>query len=89
MSMRIKDGFVLRDVADQTVVIATGDASKSFHGMIKLNATGRDIWKGLEAGLSDEEIAQQLTAKYEVDDVQARQDVQAFVEQARQAGFLA
>lgn len=87
--MRIKDGFVLRDVADQTVVIATGDASKSFHGMIKLNATGRDIWKGLEAGLSDEEIAQQLTAKYEVDDVQARQDVQAFVEQARQAGFLA
>ena len=87
--MRIKDGFVLRDVADQTVVIATGDASKSFHGMIKLNATGRDIWKGLEAGLSDEEIAQQLTAKYEVDDVRARQDVQAFVEQARQAGFLA
>ena len=35
--MRIKEGFVLREVAGQVVVIATGEASKGFHGMIKLN----------------------------------------------------
>ena len=39
--VRIKDGFVLRDVAGQTVVIATGEASRDFHGMVKLNGTGR------------------------------------------------
>ena len=32
--MRIKKGFVLREVAGQIMVIATGEASKDFHGMI-------------------------------------------------------
>lgn len=48
--MRIKDGFVMRDVAGQAVVIATGEASKDFHGMVKLNETGAVIWRGLEGG---------------------------------------
>ena len=38
--MKIKDGFVLRDIAGDTVVIATGEISKTFHGMIRLNSTG-------------------------------------------------
>ena len=42
--MKIKDGFVLRDIAGDTVVIATGELSKTFHGMIKLNSTGKEIW---------------------------------------------
>ena len=58
--MKIKDGFVLREIAGQTVVIATGEASKTFHGMVKLNGTGRDIWQGLANGLSAEEIAREL-----------------------------
>lgn len=41
--MRIKDGFVMRKVAGKYVVVATGEASRSFHGMIKLNDTGRHI----------------------------------------------
>ena len=46
--MRIKDGFVLREIAGQIMVIATGEASKNFHGMIKLNETGRDIFVALQ-----------------------------------------
>ena len=29
--MKIKNGFVLRDVGGQAVVIAVGEASKTFH----------------------------------------------------------
>ena len=39
--MRIKEGFVLREVAGQAMVIATGEASKEFHGMVKLNESGK------------------------------------------------
>ena len=45
--MRIKNGFVLREVAGQIMVIATGEASKDFHGM-------QGLWK---------KRAFQLTAK--------------------------
>ena len=41
--MKIKEGYVLREVAGQAVVIAVGEASKTFHGMINLNETGRRL----------------------------------------------
>ena len=46
--MKIKKGFVLRDVAGRSVVVATGTAAKKFRGMIILNDTGKDIWQGLQ-----------------------------------------
>lgn len=70
--MRIRQGFVMRDVAGQAVAIATGEASKSFHGMVKLNDTGADIWRGVEEGLDEAAIAERIAAKYEVDPERAR-----------------
>lgn len=88
--MKIKDGFVLREIAGQTVVIATGEASKTFHGMVKLNETGRDIWQGLAKGLSEEEIARELVEKYEgVDLAKALEDTTRLIGKMEEAGFLA
>ena len=65
--MIIKNGFVLREVAGKAIVIAVGEASKTFHGMINLNGTGKDIWQGVADGKSAEQIAQKLMEDYEVD----------------------
>lgn len=86
--MRIKEGFVLREVAGQNMVIATGEASKDFHGMIKLNSTGKEIWEGLQNGLTESEIAENLQGKYEVDAEQARCDVTDFMNKMLEMGFV-
>ena len=86
--MRIKNGFVLREVAGQIMVIATGEASKDFHGMIKLNSTGKEIWLGLQEGLSEEDIAKRLQDKYDVDSEKAFQDTRTFLNQMEEMGFL-
>ena len=86
--MRIKDGFVLRDVAGQTMVIATGEASKDFHGMIKLNKTGKEIWQGLQAGKSATQIARHLQEQFDVEAEQAEADVKAFMNKMEEMGFL-
>lgn len=86
--MKIKDGFVLREVAGQTVVIGVGALSEQFHGMIRLNDTGAEIWKGLSRGDAPETIAEHLTKTYDVDADRALADVQAFVSDARSHGFL-
>lgn len=86
--MRIKNGFVLREVAGQAMVIATGEASKDFHGMIKLNDTGKDIWQGLIDGLSEEEVAKLLQEKYEVEPAKALKDTNTFVQKMKEMGFL-
>lgn len=86
--MRIKEGFVLRDVAGQAVVIAVGEASKEFHGMINLNSTGKVIWQGVENGLSEDEIADKLAERFEVDHETAKGDVQRIIRKMQEAGVL-
>ena len=46
--MKIKNGFILRDVGGKTFVVAVGERSREFKGMITLNETGKFIWKALE-----------------------------------------
>lgn len=86
--MRIKNGFVLREVAGQNMVIATGEASKDFHGMIKLNNTGKEIWQGLQEGLSETEIARRLQEKYQIESEKAEQDTKEFVGKMLEMGFV-
>jgi len=87
--MRVKDGFVMREVAGQYVVIAVGEASKKFHGMIKLNRTGKDIWECLQQGFEEEEIVKDLQEKYQVTIEEVRQDVQDFLSKMKEMEFLA
>ena len=64
--MKIKDGFVLRDIAGDTVVIATGEISKTFHGMIRLNSTGKEIWEILSFGdLSEDEVIAEMAKRHD------------------------
>ena len=86
--MRFKEGFVMRDVAGQAVAVATGEASKSFHGMIKLNSTGSKIWRGIEAGDTETAIADNLANKYGINPEQALSDVATFIARMREIGIV-
>ena len=85
---KIKKGYVLREVAGQAVVIAVGEASKDFHGMINLNCTGKDIWQGVQDGKTVEEIAQELSEKYEVSFEKAKEDTLVMIEKMYEAGVM-
>ena len=79
--MKIKAGFILRDVAGKTFVVATGELSKKFKGMITLNETGKFIWKLLENDITKEEIVEKMLEVYEgVERSLVEKDVDIFVE---------
>ena len=75
--MKLKDGFVLRTVAGETVVIPSGD-DMDLNVMITLNETGATLWKRLEQGADREDLADVLTAEYDVSRQQALADVDEF-----------
>lgn len=86
--MKIREGFVLRDVAGQAVVIAVGEASEKFHGMINLNSTGKCIWLGIQQGLTEEEIVKNITDEYEVEQVRAEHDVKQMIRKMYEVGVI-
>ena len=86
--MKLKKGFVLREVAGETLVVATGEASKSFHGMIKLNETGKFIWERLIAGKDEEQILAEMTEVYKEDPGVMKTELRGFMEKIEKAGFF-
>jgi hypothetical protein len=86
--MKIKEGFALREVHGQGIVIATGKRALSFNGMIRLNEVGTMIWKLLEEGTELQEIARKITADYKVEERAAAEDVSALLDKLLTAGIL-
>ena len=64
--MKIKEGFVLREIAGSYIVVAVGDAVKTFNGVINLNQTGALLWKELSEGGDEETLLKALLAEYDV-----------------------
>lgn len=86
--MKLKEGFVLRTVAGDTIVVPTGTAL-DLNMMITLNDTGKFLWEKLETGAECEELVAALLQAYDVDEATAKAHVTAFVEKLNDHGFLA
>ena len=65
--MKIKQGFILREVSGNYIVVAVGEGTKTFNGMIQLNDTGAFLWKLLEKGATQEQMIEQMASEYAVE----------------------
>lgn len=86
--MKIKDGFMLREVAGSYVVVAVGKRSQEFNGMVNLNASGAFLWRTLEQGTDREGLIEALLADYDVSKEQAAEDVDSFIAKITENGFV-
>ena len=86
--MKIKDGFILRQVASQNVVLP---ASKelNLNMMITLNDTGAFLWEQLQMETNEDALVAALLKEYDVDEDTARACVCQFVKKLDDNGFLA
>ena len=86
--MKLKNGFILRKVGRQFVVAATGEASKNFNGMIRLNDEAAYAFGLLQGGVTEEELVAALLAKYPADEAETRADVANFLANLKEADAL-
>jgi hypothetical protein len=86
--MKLKNGFVLRDLGGQSVVVAVGEATKSFNGIIKLNESSAFLWKQMKDDFSKEQLVSALLAEYDVEEDVASQNVDYFVDTLKNNGVI-
>lgn len=86
--MKIKKGFIVRQINNDYVVAAVGEQSKNFNGIIRLNQSAKFIWDMLEKGCDKTDIVQALLDNYEIDKEKAEQDTQHFIQKLEEAEIL-
>ena len=88
--MKIKNGFVLRDVCGEQVIMGEGIGALDFGRLLCLNETAVWLWKQAEqqGDFTVESLAQALYNEYDVSEEQARADVATIVGEWQKVNVL-
>jgi len=87
--MRIKDGFVLRTICGEHVVVGEGLAQVNFNKMLSLNGSAAWLWEQVSGReFTSEELAGLLVGRYDVTREVALADAEKLVAAWREQGIL-
>lgn len=77
--MKVKEGFLLKEVAGSYVIVPIGDNLVDFSAMITTNATGAFLWNLLQEDTDIGRLTDAVTAEFAIDRETAKQDIEEFV----------
>ena len=86
--MKIRSGYMLRQVIDTYVIMGIGSGNYAPNQIMSLNETGVFLWKLMENQVSKQELIDALCKEYEVTHDVASADVEAFLTQLSTKGLI-
>ena len=88
--MKLKKGFVLREVCGEQVIMGEGLGAVDFGRLLCLNETAAWLWKqAVELGdFTFDSLASKLCEEYDVTTAEALADVQEIVTEWQEAGVV-
>jgi len=79
--MKLKEGYILRTVLGQYIVMPAGEFSDQLGGKLVLNESGAFLWKLLQQDREKDELVQCILEEYDTDKESAKKAVDAFLTQ--------
>lgn len=86
--MKLKDGYVLRRIADFYFVVPLGKEIGNFNGVITLNESGAFLFRLLKREISGVDLLQRFLEEYDVEKELALIDIDQFLSELRENGML-
>ena len=86
--MKIKNDFLLREIAETHIVVPIGGRVIDFKGMMMLNEIGSFIWSKLQDERTFDEVLESILEEYEIDADAAKADLEEFLALVKKNGAL-
>lgn len=77
--MKAKEGFVLRNIVGEFILMPVGDNIGKFKGTILLNEVSAFIWEKIQNPISKEELLREILEQFEVEESVAAADLDALL----------
>lgn len=81
--MKLKEGFITHQIQNTQMMVATGEAAKYFHGLVRSNETAAFIVDCLKSETTEEAIVDKLLEEYNVSREVATRDVHTVIEKLK------
>ncbi len=86
--VKIRNGFTLRSVVDEHMVMPTGDNIAKFDGAIVLNEVSAFVFRQLENAVSQDDLLAAVLAEFDVDEQTAARDLDTLLARFRELNLL-
>ena len=87
--MKTKEGFMLRDICGEKILVAEGQENIDFCNIISMNESSAYLWENVQDKEFDiETLVSLLTKTYEVDEATARKDSEKLLSKWQEVGIV-
>lgn len=88
--MKVKNGFNLREVCGEHIIVAEGDENIDFSNIISMNESSAYLWEEVQKmdTFTVDNLVELICNQYEIDEATARKDAIALAAQWGTAGII-
>ena len=88
--MKVKNGFNLREVCGENIIVAEGDENIDCSNIISMNESSAYLWQEVQKldNFTIDTLTQLLCEQYEIDEATAKKDVTTLATQWAAAGII-
>lgn len=88
--MKIKNGFNLREVCGEHIIVAEGDENIDFSNIISMNESSAYLWEEVQKmdSFTVDNLVELICEQYEIDENTAREDATTLAAQWGVAGII-
>ena len=84
--MKFKKEFILREIVGEFILVPINKSISKFDGLITTNEVGKFIWENYES--SKDELLHKILEEYEVEEKEAKEDLDEFLDKLRQVDII-
>ena len=88
MKYKTKDNFIMKEIAEEYVVIPRGTHAIEFNGTVVFNESGVFLWNQLQSYVDEKSLVLALKNKYNITENIAQEDVKAFLSKMISEGLV-
>ena len=81
--MKVKDGFVLRNIADEYILMPVGDNIRHFNGTLLMNEVSAFIWEKLQNPMTSSDLLTAILEEFDVDEATASADLDTVLKELK------
>lgn len=86
--MKLHNGFITYSTDGEQIMVAAGNASQTFHGMVRSNRTAAFIIDCLKEEITHDALLERLCDKYDAPEDVIRRDLENVLQSLRKIGAL-
>lgn len=86
--MRVKEEFIIRNIAGQDVIVAIGKEAMKYNGLLTVSPTGKFILDHYKDAKDITDLIQMVLNEFEIDSETVTKDVIGFTKTMLEQGFI-